>query len=119
LLFPDGRLPSPRWRPVAWLSAIPITVITVLTAVVAWPWRGPALLDPNGIPQDTSAFNAVFFPACILMLGCGLASLTALVLRFRRAHGIERQQLKWLLFACAVTITIVWWCSPAPAASGT
>ena len=41
------------------------------------------------------------------MLGCGLASLTALVLRFRRVHGIERQQLKWLLFACAVTITIV------------
>jgi hypothetical protein len=107
LLFPDGRLPSPRWRPVAWLSAIPITVITVLTAMVVWPWRGPALLDPNGIPQDTSTFDAVFFPAYILMLGCGLACLTALVLRFRRAHGVERQQLKWLLFACAVTITIV------------
>ena len=107
LLFPDGRLPSPRWRPVAWLSAIPITVITVLTAVVAWPWRGPALLDPDGIPQDTSAFDAVFFPAYILMLGCGLACLTALVLRFRRARRVERQQLKWLLFACAVTITIV------------
>jgi hypothetical protein len=75
LLFPDGRLPSRRWRPVAWLSAIPITVITVLTAVVAWPWRGPALLDPDGIPQDTSAFDAVFFPAYILMLGCGLAGL--------------------------------------------
>jgi hypothetical protein len=107
LLFPDGRLPSRRWRPVAWLSAIPIVVITTLTAVVAWPWRGPALLDPNGIPQDTSAVDVIFFPAYILMLGCGLASLTALVLRFRRARGIERQQLKWLLFACAVTITIL------------
>jgi hypothetical protein len=82
-------------------------VITVLTAVVAWPWRGPALLDPNGIPQDTSAVDVVFFPAYILMLGCGLASLAALVLRFRRARGIERQQVKWLLFACAVTITIL------------
>jgi hypothetical protein len=107
LLFPDGRLLSRRWRLVAWLSAIPIVVITVLTAVVAWPWRGPALLDPNGIPQDTSAVDVVFFPAYILMLGCGLASLAALVLRFRRARGIERQQVKWLLFACAVTVTIL------------
>jgi hypothetical protein len=64
-------------------------------------------LDPNGIPQDTSAVDVIFFPAYILMLGCGLACLAALVLRFRRARGIERQQVKWLLFACAVTITIL------------
>jgi hypothetical protein len=107
LLFPDGRLPSPRWRPVAWLSAIPIIVITVLTGLVAWPWRGPALLDPDGIPQDTSAVEVVFFPAYILMLGCGLACLTALLLRFRRARVVDRQQLKWLLFASAVTIAIL------------
>jgi hypothetical protein len=104
LLFPDGRLPSPRWRLVAWVSAIPIVVITVLTALVAWPWRGPTLLDPDGIPQDTSAVAVVFFPAYILLLGCGLACLTALLLRFRRARRVERQQLKWLLFASAVTI---------------
>jgi hypothetical protein len=107
LLFPDGRLPSPRWRLVAWVSAIPIVVITVLTALVAWPWRGPTLLDPDGIPQDTSAVAVVFFPAYILLLGCGLACLTALLLRFRRARRVERQQLKWLLFASAVTIAIL------------
>jgi hypothetical protein len=39
-------------------------------------------------------------------MACGLACLGALLLRFRRAHGIERQQLKWLLFASAVTIAI-------------
>src|ERR671918_1163026 len=43
LLFPDGRLPSPRWRLVAWLSAIDLALI-VPTAIVAWPLRGPALL---------------------------------------------------------------------------
>ncbi|HEX3218477.1 MAG TPA: hypothetical protein VHU77_00375, partial [Candidatus Limnocylindria bacterium] len=107
LLFPDGRLPSRRWRPVAWLAAILIVVITVPTAVALWPWRGPALLDPDTASQHTSALNIVLFPAYILLLGCGLACLGALLLRFRRARGIERQQLKWLLFASAITITIL------------
>jgi hypothetical protein len=38
---------------------------------------------------------------------CGLACLTALAVRFRRARGIERQQLKWLLFAAAITVVIL------------
>ena len=63
LAVPDGRLPSRRWRPVAWLAAISIVVITVLTAVVLWPWRGPALLAPDTVTQDTSAFDVIFFPA--------------------------------------------------------
>ena len=107
LLFPDGRLPSRRWRPVAWLSAVPIVVIPVSTAVVLWSWRGPALLDPSGVQQGTDDLGVVLgFVPYLLMLGCGLACLAALLLRFRRARGVERQQLKWLLFACAVTIAI-------------
>jgi hypothetical protein len=107
LLFPDGRLPSRRWRPVAWLSAIPIVVIPVSTAIVLWRWRGPALLDPSGVQQGTDDLGvALGFAPYLLMLGCGLACLMALLLRFRRARGVERQQLKWLLFACAVTIAI-------------
>jgi hypothetical protein len=107
LLFPDGRLPSRRWRPVAWLSAVPIMVIPVSTAVALWPWRGPALLDPSGVQQAMGDVGPVLgFVPYLLMLGCGLACLAALLLRFRRTRGIERQQLKWLLFACAVTIAI-------------
>jgi hypothetical protein len=107
LLFPDGRPPSRRWRPVAWLSTIPIVVIPVLTAAALWPWRGPAVLDPSSVSEATSGLVVILLPAYVLMLGCGLACLAALLLRLRRARGIERQQLKWLLFACAVTIAIV------------
>jgi hypothetical protein len=107
LLFPDGRLPSARWRPVAWLSAIPIVVIPVSTAVALWSWRGPALLDPSGVVQGMGELGVVLIGPYVLMMGCGLACLTALLLRFRRTRGIERQQLKWLLFACAVTIAII------------
>jgi hypothetical protein len=109
LLFPDGRLPSRRWWPVAWLLAVPIVVIPVSTAVALWPWRGLALLDPSGGQQQqaTGDLGVVLgFVPYLLMLGCGLACVVALLLRFRRSHGIERQQLKWLLFACAVTIAI-------------
>jgi hypothetical protein len=106
LLFPDGRLPSRRWRPVAWLSAIPIVVIPLSTAVALWSWRGPALLDPNNVSQGMQDLGVLNFVPYILMMACGLACLGALLLRFRRAHGIERQQLKWLLFASAVTIAI-------------
>jgi hypothetical protein len=107
LLFPDGRLPSRRWRPVAWLSAIPIVVIPVSTAVALWSWRGSALLDPNKVSQGMGVLGVLNFVPYILMMGCGLACLGALLLRFRRARGIERQQLKWLLFASAVTIAIL------------
>jgi hypothetical protein len=106
LLFPDGRLPSRRWRLVAWVSAVPIVLIPVLTAVALWPSRGPALLDPSVVDQGTGHLDVILLPAYVLMLGCGLACLTSLLLRFRRSRGVDRQQLKWLLFACAVTITI-------------
>jgi hypothetical protein len=106
LLFPDGRPPSRRWRPVAWLSAVLIVVITVPRAVALWPWRGPALLDPNGVEQAMGNSGILGFVLYLLLVGCGLACLTALLLRFRRSRGVERQQLKWLLFACAVTIAI-------------
>src|SRR4029450_11086737 len=91
LLFPDGRLPSRRWRPVAWLSAIPIVVIPVSTAVALWPWRGPVLPAPKKVSQGMGDLGVLNFVPYILMMACGLACLTALLLRFRRARGIQRQ----------------------------
>jgi hypothetical protein len=45
LLFPDGRLPSRRWRPLAWASAVVTVVPAAIVTVQAWPLRGPALID--------------------------------------------------------------------------
>jgi MFS family permease len=104
LLFPDGRLPSRRWRPVAWLSAIPIVLISGVLAVRLWPLRGPALVDTSAEAPLGEPLGTVVLGSFLLMLGCGLACLAALAVRFRRARGIERQQLKWFLFACAITV---------------
>jgi hypothetical protein len=48
LLFPDGHPPSRRWRVVAWLGGLSIGLICVLTSIVLWPERGPALLQLEG-----------------------------------------------------------------------
>jgi hypothetical protein len=106
LLFPDGRLPSPRWRPLAWLSAVPIVLVCGLGAPLLWPLRGPALLDTAEVPPGAipAAAELLLTLTPLLMLACGVACVAALLLRFRRALGVERQQLKWLLSATAVTV---------------
>jgi hypothetical protein len=103
LLFPDGRLPSRRWRPVAWLSLVLIVMISGLNAVTLWPLRGLTLLQPSGEPPP---LQGVLIVAVLLLAVCGLASLLALGLRFRRSRGIERQQLKWLVYATAMTLLV-------------
>jgi hypothetical protein len=106
LLFPDGRLPSRRWRPVAWLSAVSIAVICVPGGVWSWPRRGLAVLESNqeGLENAPRLVHLVVQAGIPLMLLCGLASVVALLVRFRRSRGVERQQLKWFAFAGAVTV---------------
>jgi hypothetical protein len=107
LLFPDGRLPSPRWRPVAWLSAVPIA-LHVPIAILSWPLRDPRLVNPGAWTQPTPGALAVLKPMYnVLILVCAPACVLALVVRFRRARGVERQQLKWFMFAAAATF-VVW-----------
>jgi len=105
LFYPDGHLPSPRWRPLAWLSAVTMFVVTV--AIVFQPGKMeegpvPAMENPIGshaAQPVLSVLLAVFLPLLPL---CIVACAVALVRRFRRSRGIERQQLKWLATAGAV-----------------
>jgi hypothetical protein len=108
LLFPHGRLPSPRWRPVAWIStgatALGVAVLMVL------PWD---LLD-TGLPAENpfevevaQAFEVAAFVAWIVV---GMASMALAVLavirRFSRSRGVERQQLKWFVYAGTLTVVL-------------
>jgi len=105
LLFPDGRLPSRRWRPVAWLSALSIVLTCGLYAVLLWPLRAVIDVDPVRLLEGGQAVALnLAFPFMVL---CGLACVGALAVRFRRARGVERQQLKWFLFASAITVVSV------------
>jgi hypothetical protein len=103
LLFPDGRLPSPRWRPVAWLSALPILLLCGPIAILSWSQRSPGLVEPGRFDQPAEGWvEALLGMVGVLLPVCGLACVSALILRFRRAQGVERQQLKWFAFAGVV-----------------
>jgi hypothetical protein len=100
-LFPDGRLPSPRWRPVAWLSAAAAVVPAVIMAVRAWPVRGPELA---ALTFDHPALAAIFGIGFPVVLVLSVVSMAALVVRFRRSGGVERQQIKWFAYGAMIGI---------------
>jgi hypothetical protein len=106
LLTPTGSLPSPRWRWWAWVAAAMPAAF-----VVSW-LLGMPLLDPDtplhavrnpfaipGLADPLRVVSGVTSPATALAMVVAAGSL---VLRFRRARGVERQQLRWLTFAAAL-----------------
>ena len=101
LLFPDGKLLSRRWRPLAWLSGAVIVLLSLSILLTPGPLdalggvRNPFGLE--GRPWVADALKA----GRLLLLLCFLASALSLVLRFRRSGGEERQQIKWIAFAAS------------------
>jgi signal transduction histidine kinase len=115
LLFPTGRLPSPRWRPLLWLILAGLALAVVPMAVAAWPLKGPALVSDDLWTEDVIRGAVVTLQrAGVALLGaCVLASVVSVGLRFRRSVGVEREQLKWLVYAGVLTFVVLVTASPA------
>ncbi len=102
LLFPNGRLPSRRWRALAWISGVVIVLESAGSGLSPGPIaelggvRNPFGLE--GQPWVAYASNLVLLP----FLLCILASVVSLVLRYRRSRGEERQQIKWIALAASL-----------------
>ena len=119
LLFPDGRLPSPRWRPVAWLVAIAIVLGPVTEALEprslfdeAEIRNLPPVANPFGV-QDTWILHAIGVVETPLFILSVLAPVVALFVRLRRSEGEKRQQIKWVAYAgtmlaIAVAVVAAW-----------
>jgi two-component system, NarL family, sensor kinase len=116
LLFPDGRPPSPRWRPVVWATMIVAVAWTLSTALAPgnmidgtpnpfdWLWR-------YAMPAELTRWLAweLVWPVQLL-IAVGALSLLA---RLRHARGRQRQQVKWLAYAAvlltAVSVAVLIW----------
>ena len=100
LLFPDGRLPSPRWRPVAWLLAGDIALLTLTGFFLPGVIQETEYVNPLGI-EILEAFDQGIpgFALVVILVLCILASAFSVVVRYRGAVGRERLQLKWLMAA--------------------
>jgi hypothetical protein len=106
LLFPDGRLPSPRWRPVALCAALGVISFVAGYALEPGPLEEfPRITNPYGV--DSPILEAVAIAGAILAGASMLASAVSLIVRMRRAGRTERQQIKWLAYGGAVVVGAV------------
>jgi hypothetical protein len=106
LLFPDGRLPSPRWRPVAWCAVLGLIGLVVGTALQTGPLGDfPQIMNPYGV--DSLILDAVAVTGYILASASMVASAVSLIVRMRRSGRVERQQIKWLAYGGALAVGAV------------
>jgi hypothetical protein len=110
LLFPTGRPLSPRWRMVIWMGVGMLAFFTFV-ATFAQEWGpiegyGWAIRNPIGfISQEW--FDTYFnIPWSVALSFLTVLSVTSLFVRYKRAGLIEREQIKWLLYACAILIVV-------------
>jgi hypothetical protein len=108
LLFPDGRLPTQRWRLVAWLDALILAMATVGLAVRPGPLVVvPAVANPLGASGMVAQLaDGLVVTSALLLPAAVAASVGALIVRLRRARGARRQQLKWFASAAALVAAI-------------
>ncbi len=99
LLFPHGRLPTPRWRPFAWLVGAAILAGSIAMAFSLGPVDGlGSIRNPLGI-GGVPNFSG---PVEVIVFALTFAAATSLLVRLRGASGVEQQQIKWFAYAAAV-----------------
>ena len=103
LLYPTGHLLSPRWRFAVWCALAFILLAGVSNALYPGPlFNQSRLRNPVGVEGSANLLDGLRSASLIPAIVGGVGALASLVVRFRRARGQERQQLKWFLLGCVV-----------------
>jgi hypothetical protein len=108
LLFPDGQLPSRRWRAVAWAAVVGTAMVALASVFEPVLYYDPDIKAPLALPSAAQPFldflgGGGFF----LWAGATLAAVVSLILRLRRARGAQRLQIKWVAFAALTSVLIL------------
>jgi len=106
LLFPSGRPPSPRWRWVGYAAICWAAVFALIASLAdTIELGGQVFPNPLGlIPSELG--NLILGPWQIGLVVLVLLSLAAFIVRYRRGTATEREQIKWLLYACGVFVAV-------------
>lgn len=109
LIFPDGRLPSRRWRPAAWLLiGSTVALIAIITAFPSAIDTPRIVRRDFRIPIDDATLNSLSYVA---LSGLGISVVAAgasVFVRWRSATGVVREQLKWLAYSVGLVIATMW-----------
>jgi hypothetical protein len=105
LVFPTGRLPGRRWRPVVWATVAATAAAVVGTALTPGPVElFPQFQNPLGLAGAGPVLEVIVQVAFVVLTAGVFAAAGTLIVRWRRARGVERQQLKWLAYAAAMLV---------------
>ena len=108
LVFPDGHLPSPRWRLVVWSTVLGLAMVVLVVMFHPAPlptWGLSA--NPLGIPSVAPILDKlVEVGSGLLFIGL-IGSLAGFTLRVRRSVGIEREQMKWVVYAVGMLVIVL------------
>lgn len=109
LYFPDGQLPSPRWRPALWLTFAATALFATSMLLSPGPIDGslPEVSNPFAPPGAEALLQVLTPTAIALMLASLLAGVLAPIVRFRRAQGVEREQIKWFAYATSLLVAAI------------
>ena len=103
--FPNGKLPSRRWWPVTAVTLLAISGMAASIAFYPWPWEALDIVETNNpfaIAGSEQFFESLFEISTILLGISLVGSLAAVIVRFLRSSGIERAQMKWLVYTAIV-----------------
>jgi signal transduction histidine kinase len=101
-LFPDGRLPSPRWRKVAYGAIVAFSGVLAITLLEPDEYEPPFARHVE-TPELVGGLRDPLMPFFLFALFASLvAAAAAVVVRYRRSSGVERAQLKWLAYAASL-----------------
>jgi signal transduction histidine kinase len=108
LVYPNGRLPSRRWRPILWLVVAAPTVATIAFALTPGRMTGAMadlehvrVTNPLGVSSAASLVDAVTVIGGFAVFGSAIAAGVAIIVRYRVANGEVRQQVRWLASVAA------------------
>jgi signal transduction histidine kinase len=104
LLFPDGRVPSPRWRPFLWVLSAFVGIAVVAFALDPTSYAGGRVSSPVGVEAIRPVVRFLDGPGYLLLLALAVVCAASLVLRYRRTDRPQRQQIKWFLFGVSILV---------------